>query len=85
MEKESSYKKLESDHAKLEQVLDTLQKDQGKFTEEHLALSERYRELEKERDSVQDDKNYLIGILSDATQVLKQALQVRGVFLCDVS
>ncbi|XP_066922675.1 cilia- and flagella-associated protein 157-like [Clytia hemisphaerica] len=75
MEKESSYKKLESDHAKLEEVLETLQKDHGSFNEEHLALTERYQELKKERDTVLDDKNYLIGILSDATQVLKQALQ----------
>jgi len=75
MDKESTFKKLENEHQKLSQVLETLKGDQELFRGERHELAERCALLEEEKSLAIEDKDYLIGILSDATLVLKQALE----------
>ena len=57
-------------------MLETLKGDQELFRGERNELSERCALLEEEKSTAIEDKEYLIGILSDATLVLKQALEV---------
>jgi len=75
MDKESAFKKLENEHQKLSQVLETLKGDQELFRGEQQELAARCELLEEEKSLAVEDKDYLIGILSDATLVLKQALE----------
>ena len=46
------------------------------FKVEQQELAEKCALLEEEKSLAIEDKDYLIGILSDATLVLKQALEV---------
>ena len=50
--------------------------DQEQMLGDRVSLIEKCSQLEEEKSSAIEDKEYLVGILSDATLVLGQALEV---------
>ena len=76
VEKENTFKDLDRQYGELKELVESMKIDKMKIIEEQNELSTKLRHVEKEKNIVCEEKDYLVGILSDATFVLNQALQV---------
>jgi len=76
VEKENVLKELQIEYKKMKEVVDTMNSDKMQMIEDKKELSGKVLHLKNEKIKALKDKDYLIGILSDATFVLNEALQV---------
>lgn len=77
MTREIQFQKFEREFQKISEELQKLKEAQTKLSTEKEELQHHCSKIEKEKETAEEDKEYLVGILADATHVLKQTLQVR--------
>jgi len=74
-EKEEHFNKMETEMAQMKNELSELKLSQLSMTTEKRSMQEECLIHHRDIVELREDKEYLVGILSDATSVIKQALQ----------
>lgn len=80
-EKEIQFEKVESEFQQMVNQLRKMKEEQESLSVQKKELENHCCEVEQGKVAAEEDKEYLIGILADATSVLKQALQVKKILL----
>ena len=75
-EKEEQYLDLEVEFNRMKYAFEKITEELQNTTQQNKNLQDKCHQIEGEKLTTQEDKEYLIGILGDAAEVLKNTLEV---------